>query len=62
MPRERIERIDSLPLILYWLLQMQVDKIIEVSQHRPCALAQDKVLFRPVHRWSQISFLQKLGY
>ncbi len=26
---ERIERVDNLPSILYWLLQMQVDKIID---------------------------------
>jgi hypothetical protein len=26
---ERIERVDNLPLILYWLLQMQADKIID---------------------------------
>lgn len=30
---ERIERVDNLPLILHWLLQMQVDKIIDAIWH-----------------------------
>jgi transposase len=45
MPGERIERVDNLPLILHWLLQMQVDKIIDA-------------IWQPHGNWQGVSYGQ----
>ena len=42
---ERIERVDNLPLILHWLLQMRVDKIIDA-------------IWQPHGNWQGVSYGQ----
>lgn len=45
MPGENIERVDNLPLILHWLLQMRVDEIIDA-------------IWQPHGNWQGVSYGQ----
>ena len=65
MPEERIERVDSLPLILYWLLKMRVQEIIDavwqphgnwqgLSYGQLAVLLLAFILYKRTHRLSYV--------
>ena len=44
------ERVDDLPLLVYWLLQMQVEQIIDAVLPKPHGTRQG-LSYGPVCRW-----------